>query len=63
MNKIINYIKKIVISEAFRYIVVGGFTTLVNLIVFTLMNKLLLIDVTISNITSVIVSIIFACYK
>lgn len=47
-------------SEAFRYIIVGGCTTLVNLLVFTLMCEIFKIDVTISNITSVFVAILFA---
>ena len=48
------------ISEVIRYIIVGGCTTLVNLVVFTVMCEWLKIDVTISNITSVITAIIFA---
>ncbi|WP_050636350.1 GtrA family protein [Candidatus Stoquefichus sp. SB1] len=47
-------------TEVIRYIIVGGCTTLVNLIVFTVMCKFLNIDVTLSNFVSVVTSIIFA---
>lgn len=47
-------------NEAIRYIIVGALTTLVNLIVFSVLCKILHIDVTISNIISVIVAILFA---
>lgn len=56
-------IKKILKSqniEIVRYIIVGGCTTLVNLVIFTLMCKVMHIDVTISNFISVIISILFA---
>ncbi len=60
MNQLVNKIKALINSEAFRYIIVGGCTTLVNLVVFTVMAKGLSIDVTISNVTSVITAILFA---
>lgn len=47
-------------AEVIRYVIVGACTTFVNLIVFTIMCKICKIDVTISNITSVIVAILFA---
>lgn len=47
-------------KEIVRYIIVGGCTTLFNLIVFTVLCKFLLMDVNISNIISVILSIVFA---
>lgn len=47
-------------KEIVRYIIVGGFTTLFNLIVFTTSCKFLKIDVNVSNIISIILSIIFA---
>lgn len=53
-------IKRMINTEAFRYVFVGGCTTLVNLVVFTVMEKFLGIDVTISNITSIAISILFA---
>lgn len=60
MKKIIEKIYSIKDSEVIRYIIVGGCTTLVNLIIFTVMCKFMNIDVTISNFVSVIVSILFA---
>lgn len=56
MKKIYNIIN----SEGFRYIIVGGLTTLVNLIVYQLLYDFFGVDVTISNIISVSVSILFA---
>lgn len=59
----INKIKNVLMdknTEVLRYIIVGGCTTLVNLVVFTMMCKIMLIDVTISNFVSVIISILFA---
>lgn len=47
-------------TEAIRYIIVGGLTTLVNLVVFSVLCKLMNVDVTISNIISVITAILFA---
>ena len=46
--------------EGGRYIIVGGLTTLVNFGVFAAMHRVLKIDVTISNVTSISVSILFA---
>ena len=47
-------------GEVLRYLIIGGCTTLVNFVVFTILVRLFYIDVTISNVTSVIVSILFA---
>lgn len=47
-------------SEAMRYIIVGGCTTLVNLVIYTLLCKIIHLDVNISNIISVIIAILFA---
>jgi putative flippase GtrA len=47
-------------EETIRYIVVGGLTTLINFVVFALMHEVMRIDVTISNVTSISISIIFA---
>jgi putative flippase GtrA len=47
-------------GEAFRYIIVGGLTTLINFGVFALMTKILDIGVTVSNVTSISISILFA---
>lgn len=63
VKKLVNKIKELLTSkntEVIRYIIVGGCTTLVNLVVFTVMCKFLGIDVTVSNFVSVIVSILFA---
>ena len=60
MKKIIDKIFLIIKSEGFIYLVVGGITTLVNLVVYAVLYNLLKIDVTISNIISVTISILFA---
>lgn len=55
-----NLIRKISQNNAFRYIFAGALTTFVNFFVFTLLCKIFLLDVNISNIVSVILSILFA---
>ena len=47
-------------SETVRYIIVGALTTLVNFGLFELMHNIMSIDVTVSNVTSISVSILFA---
>ena len=47
-------------GETIRYVIVGGLTTLVNFCIFALMTKIMNIDVTVSNVTSISVSILFA---
>lgn len=47
-------------GEAVRYVIVGGLTTLVNFGLFLLLNGVMKIDVTVSNLTSISVSILFA---
>ena len=47
-------------SETIRYLIVGGLTTLVNFALFGLMHYIIGIDVTVSNVTSISVSILFA---
>ena len=47
-------------AESIRYIIVGAMTTLVNFSLFELMTFVIGIDVTVSNVTSISVSIIFA---
>jgi len=59
MKRLINKYKNIS-AEAIRYIVIGVMTTLVNFALFALMTRVLHIDVTVSNITSIAVSILFA---
>ena len=46
--------------EEVRYVFVGGLTTLVNFGVFAVMHRIMKIDVTVSNVTSISVSILFA---
>lgn len=46
--------------DAVSYIITGGLTTLVNLLVFTVLCELLCVNVTISNIISVAAAILFA---
>jgi len=47
-------------GETIRYVVVGAMTTLVNFGVFELLYEVIGISVTVSNVTSIAVSIIFA---
>ena len=47
-------------AEAIRYIIVGALTTFVNLALFALMTQVINIEVTISNLTSISISILFA---
>ena len=61
VRKIVKYVfGKDIGAETIRYIFVGGMTTLVNYGLFELMHGIMGIDVTISNVTSISVSIIFA---
>ena len=61
MRKIIGYVfGKGLGGETIRYIIVGGLTTLVNFCMFALMHEIIGIDVTVSNVTSISISIIFA---
>lgn len=47
-------------SEGMRYLFIGGCTTLVNLVVFTVLCRVIHLEVNISNIISVSISILFA---
>ena len=61
IRKIIKYVLgKDIGSETIRYIIVGGLTTLVNYGLFELMHGIMKIDVTVSNVTSISVSVLFA---
>ena len=61
MNKIISKIKEVLKDgEAIRYIIVGVCTTLVNYLVFALLADLVKLEVTVSNVISVTLSILFA---
>ena len=58
-------IKKIICSEAFRYLFIGGCTTLVNLVVFSVLTYGTSLGnsdlgITISNVISIVLSILFA---
>lgn len=55
-----NRLFRLLTSEGMRYLFIGGCTTLVNLVVFTVLCRLVHLDVNISNIISVAVSILFA---
>ncbi len=60
MNGLMKKIQNLYHQEILRYIVVGGCTTAVNLIVFTVLCKIMHVEVNISNIISVICAILFA---
>jgi len=47
-------------AETIRYVFVGGLTTLVNYGLFELLYSIIGIDVTVSNVTSIVVAILFA---
>ncbi len=61
----IEKIKKLIFSEAFKYLFIGGCTTLVNLVVFWVLCNLTPLGnndagITVANVISVTVSILFA---
>ena len=47
-------------SEGMRYIIIGGCTTLVNLVVYAVLCRVVRLNVNLSNISSIIVAILFA---
>ena len=55
-----NRLVRLLTSEGMRYLFIGGCTTLVNLVVYTILCKVVHLNVNISNIISVAVSILFA---
>ena len=55
-----NRLVRLLTSEGMRYLFIGGCTTLVNLVVFTILCRVVHLEVNISNIISVSVSILFA---
>ena len=55
-----NRLVRLLTSEGMRYLFIGGCTTLVNLVVFTVLCRIVHLEVNISNIISVSVSILFA---
>ena len=60
-QRIIDYIRgKGAGAETVRYIIVGALTTLINYLLFELMYSILEADVTVSNVTSISVAVLFA---
>ena len=59
-EKLLKLMYDILTSSAFRYIIVGGCTTMVNLVVFTILCKLLHMEVNLSNVISILCAIAFA---
>lgn len=55
-----NRLMKLLTSEGMRYLFIGGCTTLVNLVVYAVLCKVVRLNVNVSNIISVAVSILFA---
>ena len=51
---------KLLTSEGMRYLFIGGCTTMVNLVVYAILCRVVKLNVNISNIISVSVSILFA---
>ena len=61
VRRLVGYVRgKGVGAESIRYLIIGGLTTLLNLALFFLLNTVIGIDVTISNVTSIAVAILFA---
>ena len=58
LNKIISLLKK----ESIKYIIIGGCTTAVNFIFFALLYNILGLELNLSNIIAISVSIIFAFF-
>ena len=52
--------KRFMNAEALRYLFIGVCTTLVNLIVFTVLCKLVHMDVNLANFISIVTAILFA---
>lgn len=60
MSKLVNLIKKLYYNETMRYLFIGGCTTLVNIIAFAIFCDILGMNVTLGNVLSIILSILFA---
>ncbi len=56
MKKILSLLN----TEGMRYLIIGGCTTLVNLVVYAFLCRVVHLNVNVSNIISIIVAIIFA---
>lgn len=59
-EKLRRWCLRVITAETARYIIVGGCTTLVNLLAYTFCNELLSLEVNLSNVISVIAAILFA---
>lgn len=59
-EKLLKLMYDLLTSRASRYIIVGGCTTMVNLVVFTVLCKLLHMEVNLSNVISILCAIAFA---
>ena len=55
-----NRLVQLMTSEGMRYLIIGGCTTLVNLVVYALLCRVFHLNVNVSNIISIIISILFA---
>lgn len=63
MNSLINKISnKSKDMEVVRYVIAGGFTTLVNIVVFTILRKLFGVSLNLSNFVAISASILFAFF-
>jgi putative flippase GtrA len=55
-----NRLVQLMTSEGMRYLIIGGCTTLVNLVVYAVLCRVFHLNVNVSNIISIIISILFA---
>lgn len=55
-----NRLVQLLTSEGMRYLIIGGCTTLVNLVVYGVLCRVFHLNVNVSNIISIIISILFA---
>lgn len=60
MKKMVEIVKKLYYNETMRYLFIGGCTTLVNLITFAVFCDVLDMNVTLGNVLSIILAILFA---
>lgn len=60
MKKIVEIVKKLYYNETMRYLFIGGCTTLVNLATFAVFCDVLDMNVTLGNVLSIIIAILFA---
>ncbi len=60
MKKIVEIVKKLYYNETMRYLFIGGCTTLVNLATFAVFCDVLDMNVTLGNVLSIVIAILFA---